>query len=266
MSINGYLTTLASNLIIRDSEKDSIARFINTLQTRLRSYFGAEIEEQFCFGSYTRGTILPRKADASSDIDYMVVFKNSYGYKPETFFKRLKNFANHWYSTSEIYRDSPTIVLELNHIKFELVPAYNASIYSWTKQYNIPAPRTDYADWMTTDPNGFNSKLTDKNTSEKSLIKPLVRLLKYWNTRNGHVYSSYELEQHIIDQGYWFDNNLRDYFYTAVASLPTYGLSYTNLNKVNNLKSKVEEIKRYELSDCPFTAKVELEKLIPNIL
>lgn len=265
MSINGYLTTLSSNLIIRDNEKESIARSINTLEMRLRSYFGAEIEEQFCFGSYTRGTILPRKADTSSDIDYMVVFKNSYGYKPETFFKRLKNFANHWYSTSEIYRDSPTIVLELNHIKFELVPAYNASIYSWIKRYNIPAPRTDYADWMTTDPNGFNSKLTDKNTGEKSLIKPLVRLLKYWNTRNGHVYSSYELEQHIIDQGYWFDNNLRDYFYTAVASLQTFGLSYTDTNKVNSFKNKVSQIRDYEQRGYEAYAESELKTLLPNI-
>ncbi|WP_331497289.1 SMODS domain-containing nucleotidyltransferase, partial [Romboutsia ilealis] len=159
MGINGYLTTLSSNLIIRDIEKVSIKKSIDTLEYRLRLYFGDEIEEQFSFGSYTRGTILPRKADENSDIDYMVVFKNSYGYKPETFFKKLKNFANHWYSTSEIYRDSPTIVLELNHIKFELVPAYNSSYYNWTKQYNIPAPKLSYADWMPTDPNEFNSKL-----------------------------------------------------------------------------------------------------------
>ncbi|MGL6107713.1 SMODS domain-containing nucleotidyltransferase [Romboutsia sp.] len=264
MSINGYLTILSSNLIIRDSEKEGITRSINTLQTRLRAYFGAEIEEQFCFGSYTRGTILPRKADESSDIDYMVVFNNGFGYKPETFFRKLKDFAKAKYSTSEIYRDSPTIVLELNHIKFELVPAYSSSLY-WSKQYNIPAPRSSYADWMPTDPNGFNSKLTGKNTSEKSLIKPLVRLLKYWNTRNGHVYSSYELEQHIIDQGYWFDNNLRDYFYTAVASLQTFGLSYTDANKVNSFKNKVSQIRDYEQRGYEANAESELKTLLPNI-
>ncbi len=264
MSINSYLTNLSSNLIIRDNEKESIKKSISTLETRLRSYFGDEIEDQFYFGSYTRGTILPRKADESSDIDYMVVFNNGFGYKPETFFRKLKNFANHWYSRSEIYRDSPTIVLELNHIKFELVPAYSSLSY-WSKQYYIPAPRTDYADWMSTDPNGFNSKLTDKNSSEKSLIKPLIRLLKYWNTRNGHVYSSYELEQHIIDQGYWFDNNLKDYFYTAVASLSEYGLSYSDYNKVISLKNKVAQIKDYDQRGYEAYAESELKTLLPSI-
>lgn len=265
MSINSYLTNLSSNLIIRDNEKESIARSINTLESRLRVYFRDDIEVQFCFGSYTRGTILPRKADENSDIDYMVVFKNSNRYKPETFFKKLRDFANHWYNRSEIYRDSPTIVLELNHIKFELVPAYNSSYSSWATQYNIPAPRSEYADWIQTDPNGFNSRLTAKNTSEKSLIKPLVRLLKYWNSLNGHIYSSYELEQHIVNNIFYFDSNLRDYFYAAVASLPTYGLSYTNINKVNRFKEKVAEIKRDESNEHPLTAQGKLERLIPNI-
>lgn len=264
MSINGYLTTLSSNLIIRDNEKDSIARSISTLQARLRSYFETEIEEQFCFGSYTRGTILPRKADTSSDIDYMVVFNNGFGYKPETFFRKLKDFAKAKYSTSEIYRDSPTIVLELNHIKFELVPAYSSSLYC-LKWYNIPAARSSYTDWMQTYPNEFNSKLTDKNTSAKSLIKPLVRLLKYWNTRNGHVYSSYELEKHIIEQDYWFDNNLRDYFYEAVASLQTFGLSSTDTNKVNSFKNKVSQIRAYEQRGYEAYAESELKTLLPNI-
>lgn len=264
MSINGYLTTLSSNLIIRDNEKDSITRSINALETRLSLYFSTEIEGQFCFGSYTRGTILPRKADENSDIDYMVVFNNKFGYKPETYFRKLRGFANHWYKTSEIYRDSPTIVLELNHIKFELVPAYSSSLY-WSKQYNIPAPRTSYADWMTTDPNGFNSKLTDKNVSENYNIKPLIRLLKYWNSLNGHVYSSYELEQHIINQSFWFDSNLRDYFYTAVNSLPTYGLSYTNINKVNSFKNKVLQIKDYEQKQYISMSEYELKTLLPNI-
>ncbi|SCJ44608.1 Nucleotidyltransferase domain [uncultured Clostridium sp.] len=264
MSINGYLTTLASSLIIRDSEKESIARSISTLQTRLNLYFKDEIEEQFCFGSYTRGTILPRKADESSDIDYMIVFKNSEGYMPQTFFRKLKEFANHWYGSSEIYRDSPTIVLELKHIKFELVPAYSSLSY-WSKQYYIPAPRATHINWIQTDPNEFNSKIKNKNVKEQSIIKPLVRLLKYWNTRNGHVYSSYELEQHIIDQGYWFENNLRDYFYKAVASLQTFGLNSTDTNKVNSFKNKVEQIRDYEQRGYEPYAESELKILLPNI-
>lgn len=121
MSVNSYLSDCASNLVLSTNEKDSINTSINTLETRLNSYFGSDIEEQFKFGSYTRVTILPRKVDENSDVDYMIVFDNSNNYKPQTFLDRLKRFAETKYSTSEIYQSSPTIVLELNKIKFELV-------------------------------------------------------------------------------------------------------------------------------------------------
>ena len=103
MSINNYLYNLASALVLSDKEKDSINTSINTLETRLVLYFGTNVEEKFKFGSYTRVTILPRKVDEESDIDYMVVFDNSNNYTPQTYLDRLKRFAESKYATSEIY-------------------------------------------------------------------------------------------------------------------------------------------------------------------
>ena len=72
---------------------DDVIKINQPLEIRLESYFGANIEEKFKFGSYTRVTILPRKADEESDVDYMVVFDNSNNYTPQTFLDRLKRFA-----------------------------------------------------------------------------------------------------------------------------------------------------------------------------
>ena len=94
MSVNTYLSDSASNLVLSTKEKESITTSINTLEIRLESYFGANIEEKFKFGSYTRVTILPRKADEESDVDYMVVFDNSNNYTPQTFLDRLKICRN----------------------------------------------------------------------------------------------------------------------------------------------------------------------------
>lgn len=125
MSINSYLEELSSKLVIKEEEKTKISISVSSIKTKLKKYFGSEIIDIVVFGSYTRGTILPRKADEESDIDVMVVFEfNSKQYKPQTYLNWLKQFAIEYYSRSEIYQDSPTIVLELNHIKFELVPAY----------------------------------------------------------------------------------------------------------------------------------------------
>lgn len=111
---------------------------------------------------------MPRKVDENSDVDYMIVFDNSNNYKPQTFLDRLKRFAETKYSTSEIYQSSPTIVLELNKIKFELVPAYN----SWGTYY-IPDGN---GGWMPTYPNDFNDKLTETNNNNSYKILFLLNI------------------------------------------------------------------------------------------
>ena len=89
MSIQSYLVSLASKLVLKDVEKENITRSLYTLQERVSRYFGEEVIKHFPFGSYTRGTILPRKADDESDIDYMIVFSNPNQYKPITFLNYL---------------------------------------------------------------------------------------------------------------------------------------------------------------------------------
>ena len=162
MSVLSYLESLGSSLVLSENEKSSISISINTLKSRLDNYFAYEenytISEKFVFGSYDRETILPRKCDDDSDVDFIVVFKNEYNYKPQTFLNKLKDFAETKYSTSEIYRSYPTVVLELSHIKFELVPAY--------KNYNtyyIPSPSNYLTDWIDTYPQKIKSDLIEKN-------------------------------------------------------------------------------------------------------
>lgn len=120
---NTYIVAVAKSLILTDMEEGRITTSISTLQSRLNNYFSNDVTKHFRFGSSVRETILPRKVDEGSDIDYMVVFNNQYQYKPATLLEKLRRFANAYYGRSEIYQSSPTMVLELNHIKFELVPA-----------------------------------------------------------------------------------------------------------------------------------------------
>jgi hypothetical protein len=260
MSVLSHLTNTATNLVLSSSEKQSIEISITTLRQRLNDHFGRNEIEQLRFGSSTRGTILPRKADANSDIDYMVIFNNDYGYRPQTFIERLRRFAEKKYNTSEINQSHPTVVLKLNHIKFELVPAYS----SWGTKY-IPAPKTDFTDWTSTDPNGFNQQLSEKNQNNKNLIKPMIRLVKYWNAVNDYVYNSYELEQDLVTNIYYFCDNLKDYFYSAINDLSTYGLSYTKSEKVERAKKLVKNVKEYENGGYPNTAELEIKKLIPPL-
>lgn len=266
MSVNSYLMNISSSAIIRDVEKTRIQASINTLHSRLISYFGSEIDRSLIFGSYSRNTILPRHMDIRSDIDYMVVFADDQ-YQPQTYLNQLRRFVQSNYPRSSIAQSNPTIILSLNHINFELVPA----IETWFSGLRIPAKAADYANWIETDPSGFNQELTNKNTAENSLIKPLVRVMKYWNASSGYPFESYELEQMIVNQTYWSSffgtgNRLEDYFYGFVDSLESpWGAAQWRRDAVDRLKRYADSARDYESRGYVTQAENALEHLLPQL-
>lgn len=261
MSVNSHLTSLASNLVLSESEKSSISTSINTLSSRLNSYFNNTVKEHFQFGSSTRGTILPRKADSNSDIDYMVLFDTSGGQmKPQTYLDRLRRFVNAKYSTSEIRQSHPTIVLSLNHINFELVPA----IYNYG--YQIPSPALSWIEWMSTDPSGINKLLQDKNKNNNYQIKPLVRLIKYWNARQGHPFTSFSIEEYIINRSFWGCSALKDYFYDFWLGFNcSHNTAQHIKNRVDSAKKYAKKAKEHENSNMPISAELEIQKIVPSL-
>lgn len=262
MSVQSYLERLASRLVLTTAERQHITTSISALSTRLNNYFGNELIVHDKFGSYTRGTILPRSVDSSSDVDYMVVFKNSNEYKPQTLLTHLKRFVGTYYSRSEIYQSSPTMVLELKHIKFELVPAIHSS---W-KGLCIPAPNKVWTEWTETDPTGFNSKLTRINSNNGSKIKPLIRIMKYWNTLNRHYYSSYLMEDWLCNINNYGINNLKDYFYNTINTID-YNYNYPQYikNGIDRAKEIVNQAGNYEYYGLTYQAEQAIKKLLPDI-
>ncbi len=193
-NINGYLMRISRTAIVRESEKAAIQRSLGRLRILLRRTFKKAIIEHFVFGSYSRSTILPRRLDEASDVDLMVVFEED-GARPQTYLDRLRRFAHNNYSQSEIRQSHPTVQLNLNHMTFEIVPSLKAF---WTP-YKIPSKASDFEEWVNTDPQEFNESLTAANKQHKNLIKPLVRIMKYWNATSGHPFDSYVLEQSIVE-------------------------------------------------------------------
>ncbi|MDI0267821.1 nucleotidyltransferase domain-containing protein [Clostridioides difficile] len=269
MSVNSHLEKLSHELIIRDSEKESIKKSIEVIKSRLKSYFGNNIVETFCFGSYTRGTMLPRKVNENSDVDYMVVFSNSFLYAPQTLLNKLRGFVETYYSRSEIYQSNPTIVLELNHIKFELVPAYSNNMYLWQENhYRIPAKASDYNDWIDTCPDDINNKLTRLNVESNNKLKPAIRTIKYWNSLNNNVYSSYELESAILANMHCFwRTSIQDYF-TAITELLGYNFSTPawKINKIDYLKKWYNHALAEENIFKNYTqSNIYMENILPSI-
>ena len=244
MSVLSYLEKVASTLVLSDAENQSISRSISTLEIRL-GLFDAndEIKGNYIFGSYDRGTILPRYYDEHSDVDYMIVFKDPFRANPESRLRWLQRFANAKYSTSEVHRDYPTIALELNHIRFELVPAVEMGS---SINLQIPAPKSQYLSWIYTNPSQLARQSMEANRRMNYKFKPLVRILKLWNVRNGKPFSSYELEQQLGQLVYYSGNNLEEYLYYGVSWLTTPYLSETDKKKVESLKQQLQMAQNYK--------------------
>lgn len=127
IGLNNHLKRISSELFLKHSgeERRKIDVSVNNIIDKLNEYFEDEIDESILFGSYIRDTILPRRFDSNSDIDILIQFNTEdYGkLKPESYKNQLNKFAENNYPHSIVIKDHPSIVVELNHIKFDLVPA-----------------------------------------------------------------------------------------------------------------------------------------------
>ena len=264
MSVQSHLSSVSRALVLTTTEKSSVQTSITTLSTRLNQYFPTSVKEHFRFGSYDRGTILPRSADPKSDVDYMVVFDNAGNYQPQTYLDHLRRFVDARYSTSEVKQSHPTIVLSLNHIHYELDPAIRSGVFL-TGSLQIPSPPSNFSKWMATYPHAANSNVREHNKANRNFSKPLIRLLKYWNCQHtSRPFSSFELEEYVISRSFYSCYNIKDYFFSAVESLPTgYDKSQHSRDRIQRLKDIVSKTKYYELSSMPTSAELEIKKAIP---
>lgn len=255
MNVNSYLNILAIKATIKNNEKEWIQKSIEAIFQRLKNYDRDKnrIDKKFIFGSYKRGTIISRYFDNNSDIDIMVVFGKKFGgfynfdpaneiKKPQTYLNYLKDFAESNYPRSEIYQSYPTIVLELNHIKFELVPAIS-DIFG---NFKIPNKQDWYQiqDWIFTNPSDLDGILKSNCN-----LKRLVIIAKVWNAKQGYIYPSYELEKWITQQ--YFCGNLAEFFYSFCELLPIdHNLSQEKINIIKKIKESAKNAKIYNDSLC----------------
>ena len=257
MSVLSYLEQLEKDLSVSQLEKDSIETSISTLKTRLNNYFGDDISEILIFGSYKRNTNLCRKADESSDVDVMVVFKD-FGYKPQTYIDKLKRFMEIKYSNSEIYQSYPCAILELHHIKFELTPA----IWCYSKTYKIPNNANYYLDWINTTPFYLDELAAEKRELR---YKQVSRLVKYWNCLNKKHFASYKLEEQVFNSGiYCYADNLQQNLFQVLKNIFPYGEPQYVKDYIQKTKDIIKFIEENE-TKYPITSENKIKTLFKEL-
>ena len=154
------------------------------------------------------------------------------------------------------------MVLELNHIKFELVPAYK----SYSGIYYISDGN---GGWMATYPNDFNAQLTKANNNNSYKIKPLVRLIKEWNVKvNYHDLTSYKIEERIaynMDYSYYSCTSYVDYVKKAFNELKNITYSNSVRNRIDLALNRIDKAIEYENDNMPYSALAEIKKVFPEV-
>lgn len=264
MSVNSYLLHMQGELYVNGTEKEKIKKSINAISIRLNSYFGDgkkcehRIIKKEIFGSYDRDTMLSRKYDEKSDIDYMIVFEDAKQYNPQTCLNWLKGFAEHWYPNSIVKQSLPTIVIELENIKFELVPAYES--------FGMKYIALNDSSWQYTNPKELNDKMTNLNVKTEYAFKRNIRAIKYWNIRkNYRKYESFDLENYLTEKfeyTYFSCNSAFDYLDWTFYLLGQYKHidEYVD-NRIARVKDYIREAKELEENSQYDLAEEKIKKI-----
>lgn len=194
------------------------------------------LKEIKIFGSYDRDTNLPELVDHDTDVDIMLVMDDD-GCTPQTYLNRVRRAVEAKYSTSDIKQSSPTIVLQMHHIKFEIVPALKESFLYMIKNGD--------SGWMYTYCLSDFNNLANSNQANNYMVKPTIRLIKYWNVnKNYKAINSYVLEKKIVSyysgnqyQGY----DTKQYLLTGLKQLQSISMYDFQRKRLEKAIAKVQE-------------------------
>lgn len=259
VSINNYLMTLSYSYYISHTsdENTKIRTSVDNISSKLKYNFGSKILSISTFGSYERDTILPRKYDSKTDVDILIVFDHTnLGMAVSTYREWLLKFANDNYVRSITYKNFPTVVVELSHIAFDLVPAKREGYPS-----QLYIPDSVYG-WQTTNPVEFNKLVSDANGSYNNIVKPIIRLLKAWNAKAGYPFTTYNLEMQIAKMNFVGDDYQKGFFW-AITYLDDSALSVEGKAKLSTLRSNKDWVIMYLNADNLEKAKETLHRMIP---
>ncbi len=263
-AVLSHLITLSAQLVLPTEEKDKIETSVKAIKDKLLAYFADDgLKEVKPFGSFDRNTLLSRKADSESDVDILIVFDEK-KWEAQTYLTKLKKFAEDNYSRSDNYQDHPTIVIELNHIKFELTPCIfkDETLFVGAK-YLIPKKENSELEWIKTEPNLIKNKIDEFKETKNTLVD-LIIIFKYWNFANKSPYKTFKVENFVIDK-FDYEEGL-DYNFFRIIDRLNYLKDTEAQNDLNRKTKKHKENMELLLeNNMEEYALMEIQKILPSL-
>lgn len=176
------LWALVAEIEPTKAQKEGASTSHNYLRSLLdEGQFGKRIIRSFLSGSYARDTAIRPIDDV--DVVFVVDPAGWQGLRiglptPEKILESFANAIRYRYPVSSVYGQRRSVRLQLNHLDIDVVPA----VQDPGNSKHIWIPDVDTGNWLKSAPQVQMELATSINTSRAGRFKPLVKVLKYWNS------------------------------------------------------------------------------------
>lgn len=189
-TVTGAFDILHGRQRLTDAQQNTATGRVSGITTFFRN--NVEMNEPvFEIGSYDRKTI----CDRERDIDLMAVLSpygpsrywDKYQYDSRAFLYWVRGRLNDRYYVTKVSSRQVCVKLDFSQIVTDVTPCFPRT----GGGYLMP---DGSGGWMATNPPYHSRLMSDANRDHNWKLKPLLRLIKWWNIANGHHLRSFHVE------------------------------------------------------------------------
>jgi hypothetical protein len=208
--------TAFDELLARLALTSDQIKIASTRHTNLREYLAGrftltqEDNNPWLTGSYSRQTIIRQ----DRDIDIMASFSvakywDTYKARSSGMVQLVRDALNAQYGSSKVSRSGAAVVMEMTIFNVDVVPVFprNGGGY-------LVANGSDR--WKATNP-PYHYTLMKEHNERDDRLKPLVKIMKFWNNCNDELLESFHLEMMI--ERMWQSEAISSYPHGAAETL-----------------------------------------------
>lgn len=190
---------------LTDNQRDKIKTSHKHLREKILQPLNY-VSHTFLTGSYKKNTLI----NPANDIDVFVILKGytQYDVKPNTILDKLKKDLNIAYLKTLVKQDKPCVVLEFQHVTFELTPAIE-NYWGGHSEFYIPEMSKNNTWQKVENPRVLENSLSQKNQNLNQKLIPLIKMMKKCKVNNKINTPSFEMEKMAINSLHYF-NGFRD--------------------------------------------------------
>lgn len=192
------IETMISNISVTDRQEENIKSSLKNIEEHLKNKENdLNVDRTFTNGSYERDTIIR----PLNDIDLFTVLKkdkwkdqNGNLPNPQSVLTKIKNYLNSLNDYKDkVKQDRPCVTIVLSDKDFDVLPSFETG----SGGYNIP--NEDLKTWTYSYPEQLTTNLDNVHRLRKYKVKPVIKVVKYWNREHNKYIPSYHIEETAID-------------------------------------------------------------------